>query len=54
FKCIPSAYGCYCHCLLYNKPNFAAIESLLKIHCRSYKFQVVFLPKFHCELNPIK
>ncbi|EGO02459.1 hypothetical protein SERLA73DRAFT_47125, partial [Serpula lacrymans var. lacrymans S7.3] len=37
--------------MLYNEPDFAEVESLLEVTCRAQGFQVVFLPKFHCELN---
>jgi transposase len=30
------------------------VESLLEAHCHAGGFEVMFLPKFHCELNFIK
>ena len=39
---------------LYNQPDFANVPSLLEITCRSKGFSVLFLPKFHCELNFIE
>ena len=40
--------------MLYNEPDFVAVESLLEITCKARGFQVIFLPKFHCELNFIE
>ena len=46
---------CYCRRILYNKPDFAEGESLLETHCHTRGIHtVVFLPKFHCELNFIE
>ena len=58
FEC-PSSYpsesiACCCRRLLYNEPDFAGVESILEAHCKKSGFQVIFLPKFHCELNPIE
>ncbi|KAI0039257.1 hypothetical protein FA95DRAFT_1585324 [Auriscalpium vulgare] len=36
------------------QPDFEAVQSLLETCCRSRGYDVVFLPKFHCELNPIE
>jgi transposase len=40
--------------MLFNQPDFAAVKSCLKDTCAEYKCTVLFLLKFHCELNPIK
>jgi hypothetical protein len=40
--------------MLYNKPDFVGVESLLETHCKSRGYGVIFLPKFHCELNFIE
>jgi len=40
--------------MLYNEPDFVAVESLLKITCKSQGFCTIFFPKFHCELNFIE
>ena len=46
---------CCCRRILYNQPDFAEGESLLETQCRRCGIHnVVFLPKFHCELNFIK
>jgi DNA-directed RNA polymerase subunit N (RpoN/RPB10) len=54
FKCKPGATSCCCRRTLYSQPDFVAVESLLEAHCRSRNFGVLFLPKFHCELNFIE
>jgi hypothetical protein len=54
FKCEKGATNC-CQCwVLYNQLNFVDQESALEIACKAKGFEVVFLPKFHCELNFIK
>jgi len=46
---------CCCRRLLYNQPDFVEGESLLETHCHNRRIDdVVFLPKFHCELNFIE
>jgi len=42
------------HWILYNEPDFAQAESLLETLCQAQGVEVIFLPKFHCELNFIK
>ena len=54
FKCKPGVMDCCCCCALYSQPDFVAVESLLEIHARVHGFEVLFLPKFHCELNFIE
>ncbi|KAI0075710.1 hypothetical protein K474DRAFT_1676184 [Panus rudis PR-1116 ss-1] len=56
FKCPPwnPKNPCCCRRLLYNEPDFVNVESLLQSHCRERGFDTIFLPKFHCELNPIE
>ena len=54
FKCEKGAMNC-CQCrVLYNQPDFVDQESALEIACKAKGFEVVFLPKFHCELNFIE
>ena len=45
---------CCCRRLLYNEPDFITVVSLLEQECGDNGFQVIFLPKFHCELNFIE
>ncbi|KDQ53649.1 hypothetical protein JAAARDRAFT_136897 [Jaapia argillacea MUCL 33604] len=57
FKC-PKGFDerkpCCCRRLLYNQPDFVNVESRLETMCKARGYQVVFLPKFHCELNFIE
>lgn len=54
FKCAPGATDCCCRRILYNEPDFAGVESLLEMFCHGQGVEVIFLPKFHCELNFIE
>jgi len=54
FKCAPGLNTCCCRRILYNQPDFVAVESLLELTCKAYGFKAMFLPKFHCELNFIE
>ncbi|KZV69533.1 hypothetical protein PENSPDRAFT_608568 [Peniophora sp. CONT] len=54
FKCAPGATSCCCRRILFNEPDFTAVEPILFAHCRARGFRVVLLPKFHPELNPIE
>ena len=54
FRCLPGETRCCCRRLLYTEPDFMQVESLLETTCRARGVQVLFLPKFHCELNFIK
>ena len=54
FKCAEGATDCCCRRILYNQPDFANVDLLLESICADRGFQVLFLPKFHCELNFIE
>ena len=54
FKCAEGVTACCQRRVLYNQPDFAEQESALEILCRGQGFEVIFLPKFHCELNFIE
>ena len=54
FKCPPGATHCCCRRALFNQPDFVNVESQLESVCEAQGFQVIFLPKFHCELNFIE
>jgi hypothetical protein len=54
FKCAPGSSNCCVRRVLYNQPDFAAVKSQLETVCEAHGFKVVFLPKFHCELNFIE
>jgi hypothetical protein len=49
-----SQSNCCCRRTLYNQPDFVNIESLLETYGKSHSVQIIFLPKFHCELNFIE
>jgi hypothetical protein len=52
--CPENTKDCCCRRLLYNEPDFVAEEPLLGTCCKNRGFRVLFLPKFHCELNFIE
>jgi hypothetical protein len=54
FKCVPGISNCCCRRILYNEPDFMAVESKLETLCHAHNVRLLFLPKFHCELNPIE
>ncbi|KZT64015.1 hypothetical protein DAEQUDRAFT_733158 [Daedalea quercina L-15889] len=54
FKCPPHVERCCCRWLLHNEPDFQEVKSLVETHCKSRGYEIVFLPRFHCELNPIE
>jgi hypothetical protein len=54
FKCKLDAEDCCCRRLLYNQPDFTAVESIVKTTCKGRGFEAFFLPKFHCEVNCIE
>ncbi|THU98051.1 hypothetical protein K435DRAFT_661731 [Dendrothele bispora CBS 962.96] len=54
FKCASPAVDCCMKRILYNQPDFSNQESILEATYRERGFQVIFLPKYHCELNPIE
>jgi hypothetical protein len=53
-KCKPGKMQCCCQQILYNQPDFADAESLLETSCHARGVHIIFLPKFHCELNFIE
>jgi hypothetical protein len=54
FKCARGTVDCCVRRVLYNQPDFIAVKSLLEGACAQRGFEVIFLPKFHCELNFIE
>ena len=54
FRCPPGRVDCCIRRLLYSQPDFLGVTSVLEEHCRNRGFEVLFLPKFHPELNPIE
>lgn len=45
---------CCCQRILFNEPDFVAVKSLLELRAEELGTKVIFLPKFHPELNPIE
>jgi hypothetical protein len=55
FKCpVDKVPQCCCCRFLYNQPDFFNVKSKLEMVCEERGFRVLFLPKFHCELNFIE
>jgi hypothetical protein len=54
FHCPPGRTDCCIRRMLYSQPDFQGVTSLLEEHCRKRGFGVLFLPKFHPELNFIE
>lgn len=54
FKCLKNTLQCCCCRMLFDQPDFINIKSRLEYFCEGRGFQVVFLPRFHCELNFIE
>ena len=54
FKCEKDVMNCCQWWVLYSQPDFIDQESALEITCKTKGFEVIFLPKFHCELNFIE
>lgn len=54
FKCDPDNDRCCCRRMLYKQPDFANVKTNLEIACARRGFPVLFLPKFHCEINFIE
>ena len=52
--CSPGKNDCCCHHLLFNQSDFAEVESILETEAKAFELRVLFLPTFHCELNPIE
>jgi transposase len=49
-----SPITCCCRRMLYNEPDFKNVDSILEADAKARGFQILFLPKFHCELNFIE
>lgn len=52
--CPKDATDCCCQRMLYNEPDFVAVESRLEAAAKAHGVKIIFLPKFHCELNFIE
>jgi len=54
FKCKKDTTMCCCRRILYTQPDFVNVLSILERVCNRCGYRVLFLPKFHCELNFIE
>ncbi|KAJ3777374.1 hypothetical protein FB446DRAFT_762401 [Lentinula raphanica] len=56
FKCsdLSPSSTCCIRRILFNEPDFSSVKSLLELSMEKYEIEVLFLSKFHCELNPIE
>ncbi|KAF9506169.1 hypothetical protein BS47DRAFT_1374166 [Hydnum rufescens UP504] len=54
FKCAAGSTDCCCCHILFNQPDFANVKSLLEELCEQHGCAVIFLLKFHLELNFIE
>jgi hypothetical protein len=56
FKCADTSLAARCCCrrILFNQPDFVNVPSALEVACAARGVTVLFLPKFHCELNFIE
>lgn len=54
FKCSPEASNCCQRRILFGQPDFVDVPSLAENLCNARGYRVIFLPKFHPELNFIE
>jgi hypothetical protein len=54
FRCEPGQRGCCCRRIMFTEPDFVNQKSILQEHCARRGVNVLYFPKFHCELNPIE
>ncbi|KIK75379.1 hypothetical protein PAXRUDRAFT_173042, partial [Paxillus rubicundulus Ve08.2h10] len=55
FKCPGgNCSDCCCCCLMFSQQDFVNVKSLQEVTCCACGFDVIFLLKFHCELNFIE
>jgi hypothetical protein len=55
FNCLTNQeVPCCLRCMLYDQPDFQEVKSYLEIICEAQGYEVIFLLKFHCELNFIE
>ena len=52
--CPEGSTTCCCRRMLYNEPDFKNVDSILETDAKARGFQILFLPKFYCELNFIE
>jgi hypothetical protein len=54
FKCASDATCCCCRRILYTQTDFVDVPSKLETFCKCCGYRVIFLLKFHCEMNFIE
>ena len=54
FKCAPGQTNCCCHWILFNRLDFVAQKLKLEELVESHGYQMIFYPKFHCEVSFIE
>ena len=53
-NCPQGSTTCCCRHILYNEPDFKNVNLILETDAKMCGFSILFLPKFHCEINFIK
>lgn len=53
-QCEPGATDCCARRVLYTQPDFQGVRSMLDEVCSAQGVQLIYLPKYHCELNFIE
>eukprot|EP00122_Pirum_gemmata_P016386 Pgem_evm2s15317 len=53
-KVIGKTYNCCCYHTLMCQPDFMSGKSKIELLVEEQGDQAIFLPKFHCEINPIE
>lgn len=54
FKCPPGATDCCCRRILFNQPDFTNRTTGLQEHYEARGYEVLFVPKFHPEVNCVE
>jgi hypothetical protein len=54
FKCPQGSKTCCLRRILFTQPDFESVKSVLEEVCEARGYEVIFYPKFHCELNFIE
>ncbi|KAB5596223.1 hypothetical protein CTheo_208 [Ceratobasidium theobromae] len=52
--CPPNQTSCCARTIMANQPDILAQKTKLQLLAESYGCSVLYLPKYHCELNPIE
>ncbi|KAJ3992481.1 hypothetical protein F5050DRAFT_1715241 [Lentinula boryana] len=53
-KCPTDSRNCCCRRVLYFEQDFVDQKSMLEEHCERRGYQIIFFPKYHCELSFIE